>query len=70
MPCWGGVGTGAWPLSQSQPKQYLDIFDGKSLFEMTVDRNKILPIRSWSWVMTTAILSEKVLEKKILILIL
>jgi mannose-1-phosphate guanylyltransferase len=25
---------------KSQPKQYLDIFYGKSLFEMTVDRNK------------------------------
>ena len=37
----GGVGSRLWPLSRkSQPKQYLDIFDGKSLFEMTVDRNK------------------------------
>ena len=37
----GGVGSRLWPLSRkSQPKQYLDIFDGKSLFEMTVERNK------------------------------
>ena len=37
----GGVGSRLWPLSRkSQPKQYLDIFDGKSLFEMTVDRNR------------------------------
>ena len=37
----GGVGSRLWPLSRkSQPKQYLDIFDGKSLFEMTVNRNR------------------------------
>lgn len=37
----GGVGSRLWPLSRkSKPKQYLDIFDGKSLFEMTVDRNR------------------------------
>ena len=37
----GGVGSRLWPLSRkSQPKQYLDIFDGKSLFEMTVERNR------------------------------
>jgi mannose-1-phosphate guanylyltransferase len=36
----GGVGSRLWPLSRkSRPKQYLEIFDGKSLFEMTVDRN-------------------------------
>lgn len=36
----GGVGSRLWPLSRkSQPKQYLDIFNGKSLFEMTVERN-------------------------------
>lgn len=39
----GGVGSRLWPLSRkSQPKQYLDLFDGKSLFEMTVDRNRNL----------------------------
>jgi mannose-1-phosphate guanylyltransferase len=39
----GGVGSRLWPLSRkSQPKQYLDIFDGKSLFEMTVNRNRNL----------------------------
>ncbi len=39
----GGVGSRLWPLSRkSQPKQYLDLFDGKSLFEMTVDRNQFL----------------------------
>ncbi|SNR49580.1 mannose-1-phosphate guanylyltransferase [Flavobacterium sp. ov086] len=39
----GGVGSRLWPLSRrSQPKQYLEMFDGKSLFEMTVDRNSHL----------------------------
>ncbi|MFV8335307.1 mannose-1-phosphate guanylyltransferase [Flavobacterium sp. RSP29] len=37
----GGVGSRLWPLSRkSQPKQYLELFDGKSLFEMTVERNR------------------------------
>lgn len=37
----GGVGSRLWPLSRkSRPKQYLEIFDGKSLFELTVDRNQ------------------------------
>ena len=37
----GGVGSRLWPLSRkSRPKQYLDIFDGKSLFELTVNRNR------------------------------
>jgi mannose-1-phosphate guanylyltransferase len=37
----GGVGSRLWPLSRkSQPKQYLEIFYGKSLYEMTVERNR------------------------------
>ncbi|WP_338410540.1 mannose-1-phosphate guanylyltransferase [uncultured Flavobacterium sp.] len=36
----GGVGSRLWPLSRkTKPKQYLEIFEGKSLFEMTVERN-------------------------------
>ncbi|WP_111709987.1 mannose-1-phosphate guanylyltransferase [Lutibacter citreus] len=36
----GGIGSRLWPLSRkSQPKQYLDLFENKSLFEMTVERN-------------------------------
>lgn len=36
----GGVGSRLWPLSRkSKPKQYLDLFNGKSLFEMTLERN-------------------------------
>ncbi|MGL2995231.1 mannose-1-phosphate guanylyltransferase [Flavobacterium sp. TSSA_36] len=39
----GGVGSRLWPLSRkSQPKQYLELFEGKSLFEMTVARNRAL----------------------------
>lgn len=39
----GGIGTRLWPLSRkTQPKQYLEIFEGKSLFEMTIDRNSHL----------------------------
>lgn len=37
----GGVGSRLWPLSRKhKPKQYLDLFDGKSLFQQTVLRNK------------------------------
>lgn len=37
----GGVGSRLWPLSRKQsPKQYLNLFEGKSLFEMTVQRNQ------------------------------
>lgn len=37
----GGIGSRLWPLSRkSQPKQYLELFDGQSLFEKTVSRNK------------------------------
>jgi mannose-1-phosphate guanylyltransferase len=39
----GGIGSRLWPLSRkSKPKQYLDLFEGKSLFEMTVERNRDL----------------------------
>lgn len=37
----GGVGSRLWPLSRkNKPKQYLDLFDGRSLFQQTVLRNK------------------------------
>lgn len=36
----GGVGSRLWPLSRrSKPKQYLEIFSGKSLFELALSRN-------------------------------
>jgi len=37
----GGVGSRLWPLSRrSKPKQYLPIFNGRSLFGLTVERNQ------------------------------
>ncbi|GAB3654833.1 hypothetical protein GCM10028791_25740 [Echinicola sediminis] len=39
----GGVGSRLWPLSRkSCPKQYLPIFEGKTLFQKTVERNRDL----------------------------
>lgn len=36
----GGVGSRLWPLSRKTlPKQYLELFDGESLFEKTLARN-------------------------------
>ena len=37
----GGIGSRLWPLSRKTlPKQYLELFEGESLFEKTVVRNK------------------------------
>lgn len=37
----GGVGSRLWPLSRkSHPKQYLTLFQEKSLFELTIQRNR------------------------------
>ncbi|SDR78256.1 mannose-1-phosphate guanylyltransferase [Christiangramia echinicola] len=39
----GGVGSRLWPLSRkSRPKQYIDLFRGYSLFELSVKRNSDL----------------------------
>lgn len=39
----GGVGSRLWPLSRkNKPKQYLNIFENKSLFQLTALRNKNL----------------------------
>lgn len=39
----GGVGSRLWPLSRkSHPKQYLPLFDNKSLFELTIQRNRLI----------------------------
>jgi mannose-1-phosphate guanylyltransferase len=36
----GGVGSRLWPLSRkNKPKQYLNIFGEKSLFQLTAIRN-------------------------------
>jgi len=43
----GGVGSRLWPLSRkAKPKQYIPLFEGKSLFELTVERNKHIASRS------------------------
>lgn len=37
----GGSGTRLWPIStKTSPKQFVPLFDGKSLFQMTLERNK------------------------------
>ncbi|MDM1552244.1 mannose-1-phosphate guanylyltransferase [Empedobacter falsenii] len=37
----GGFGSRLWPLSRKEkPKQYIDLFEGKSLFQQTIIRNK------------------------------
>lgn len=42
----GGIGSRLWPLSRkSQPKQYLELFDGQSLFEKAVARNETISDR-------------------------
>ena len=39
----GGGGTRFWPLSRSKyPKQFLRIFKGKSTFQLTVERLKLI----------------------------
>ena len=36
----GGSGTRLWPLSRTLlPKQFVKLFDGKSLFQLTIERN-------------------------------
>jgi mannose-1-phosphate guanylyltransferase len=36
----GGSGTRLWPISRTlMPKQFVRLFDGKSLFQLTVERN-------------------------------
>ncbi len=39
----GGSGTRLWPLSRKlMPKQFLKLFNNKSLFQLTLERNKKL----------------------------
>ena len=44
----GGSGTRLWPLSRTlMPKQFVKLFDNKSLFELTVERNAQLCDKSF-----------------------
>ena len=37
----GGSGTRLWPISRTlMPKQFVPLFEGKSLFQLTVERNQ------------------------------
>jgi len=39
----GGVGSRLWPLSRkSRPKQYIPLFEGKTLFQICAERNRSL----------------------------
>ena len=39
----GGSGTRLWPISRTlMPKQFVKLFDDKSLFQLTVERNESL----------------------------
>jgi mannose-1-phosphate guanylyltransferase len=42
----GGAGTRLWPLSrQSRPKQFYPLFGGKSIFQETIERNRVVADR-------------------------
>jgi mannose-1-phosphate guanylyltransferase len=44
----GGNGTRLWPISRTlMPKQFVKLFDGQSLFQMTVERNHHLCNRQY-----------------------
>lgn len=44
-----GIGTGLWPLSRTfMPRQFLKQFEGKFLFQLTVERNT----KMYEWYLT------------------
>ena len=44
----GGNGTRLWPISRKlMPKQFVKLFDGQSLFQLTVERNHLLCDRQY-----------------------
>ena len=51
----GGGGTRLWPLSrENSPKQFLRLFDGQSLFDLTLNRAKKLAPTSHIFISTSA----------------
>lgn len=51
----GGGGTRLWPLSrENSPKQFLKLFDNKSLFELTLERAKKLASPNHIFISTSA----------------
>ena len=39
----GGSGTRLWPISRTlMPTQFVKLFNGKSLFQLTVERNSLI----------------------------
>ena len=60
----GGAGTRLWPLSTPDtPKQFLEIFEGRSLLQRTWDRMTRLVGDPAIWVATTESYRERVLEQ-------
>lgn len=44
----GGSGTRLWPISRTlMPKQFVKLFDGQSLFQLTVERNHLICDRQY-----------------------
>ena len=44
----GGSGTRLWPISRTlMPKQFVKLFNKKSLFQLTVERNHLLCDRQY-----------------------
>lgn len=51
----GGSGTRLWPLSRTNfPKQFLKLKNGRSLFQMTVERSLLLTTLPQVCVVTNA----------------
>jgi len=60
----GGKGTRLWPLSREQlPKQFIKIFDNKSLFQKTVERTKLFSGEDEIFIVTNNIYKFRVLDE-------
>jgi len=60
----GGKGTRLWPLSREQlPKQFIKIFDDKSLFQRTVERAKLFSAEDEIFIVTNKDYKFRVLDE-------